>query len=521
MLIGLIFGLSLGVEPVRAMASLYVSPTGTGTDCSMANPCSLQYAVEVKAMSNDVVFVQSGTYTADAPSDLQVIEITKNLTLIGRCQWSGGSSNCGLHNPESILDGENMRRVIVIRGALTDPISVDMEGFRIVDGNAYGINVAECSTSYGPTVSGCGGGVFAHYTSSLNFSENIFWGNHAANDPAGTGSSLGGGLYIDEAGTVFLTDNTFTNNVAALTWDGMGGGIYAESVSNYISVYDSMFFGNIASSGSSHSYGVSISLFDITGGTHILNNFFELNGVLGIAARGGALFADTVGIFQFGRNTIISNTANSMVEVRDDNASPVIYITRNYIWGNTLSWALIWLEGHFSTYIVNNMVGVLEPGREACGGATYDVYLYGHGPSQSSATLWHNTLASAHAGIMSAGYVTAYVENNIISHQDTVGIDYEPWSPSAIFVTDTNLFFDNADNGLVGNNPIYGDPLYTDITLGDLHLNLGSAAIDQGGATTTTLDQEGDPRPIGSGPTPYDLGADEFGLWFFMPMILR
>jgi hypothetical protein len=230
-----------------------------------------------------------------------------------------------------------------------------------------------------------------------------------------------------------------------------------------------------------------------------------------------------VGVFQFGRNTVISNTANSMVEVHDDNASPVIYITQNYIWGNTLSWAIIWLEGYFSTYIINNMVGVLEPVRDARGGATYDVYLYGRGPSpnQSSATLWHNTLASANAGIMSAGYVTARVENNIISHQDTIGIDYEPWSPSAIFITETNLFFANADDGLVGTNPIYGDPLYTAITLGDLHINPGSAALDQGGPTTTVLDMDGDPRPIGTGPTPYDLGADEFGLWFFMPMILR
>jgi hypothetical protein len=508
--------------PVQAQNTLYVSPAGSGTACTTSSPCSLQYAVEIKATSGAFVYLQSGTYTASDLSDPQVVHIDKDMTLTGRCLWGGGSVDCGLHNPETILDGQDARRVITIQGTSPDRILISLSHLRITNGNADMINTTACAPPYGGVVVGCGGGIFAQYADSLTIAETIFWGNRAASHSVPNAVSLGGALYMGDSGTLSVNNAVFTINEAADTWSGVGGALYAGDLSGNVSISNTYFLGNIASRGTAiGSYGPAIALYRPSGSNFISDNFFENNGVIAISAKGAALYADEPGGVQFADNTIISNYGNSMIEIHDDNASPDILLLNNYLWANQSAWANVWLEETFSLVAVNNIVGVQHPPRENRGGATYNLYLYGHGPGQSTADVFHNTLAAADAGVMSAGYVTASVKNNIISHQDIIGIGEEALTPNVIYDIDSNLFFSNTDDGYCGVTWYKGDPHYTAISLGDLHINPGSAALDRGKPLFVNVDYEGDPRPVGLGSSPYDLGADELVFFFHLPLALR
>jgi len=60
-----------------------------------------------------------------------------------------------------------------------------------------------------------------------------------------------------------------------------------------------------------------------------------------------------------------------------------------------------------------------------------------------------------------------------------------------------------------GSDCRIGDPLWVDPATGDLHLQLGSLAIDNGSSLLAPVDDyDGDPRPQGAA---WDIGADEYG----------
>jgi hypothetical protein len=54
-----------------------------------------------------------------------------------------------------------------------------------------------------------------------------------------------------------------------------------------------------------------------------------------------------------------------------------------------------------------------------------------------------------------------------------------------------------------------------------LHINAGSAALDRGKPLFVNVDYEGNPRPIGLGSSPYDLGAGKLVFFFHLPLALR
>ncbi len=63
----------LAAVPSAQAAQRYASPSGTGTGCAQAVPCSLETAV-AKAKENDEVIIASGSYTAHElyPEDFAV-----------------------------------------------------------------------------------------------------------------------------------------------------------------------------------------------------------------------------------------------------------------------------------------------------------------------------------------------------------------------------------------------------------------------------------------------------------------
>jgi hypothetical protein len=70
----------------------------------------------------------------------------------------------------------------------------------------------------------------------------------------------------------------------------------------------------------------------------------------------------------------------------------------------------------------------------------------------------------------------------------------------------------------VGTNPVYGDPIFVDADQGDYHILVDSSAKDAGIDAGVTIDMDYHPRPIGLG---FDIGADEYGLFVYLPFIAR
>ena len=86
---------------------LFVKTDGTGTDCTISQPCALDEAL-TQAIEGDTVFVAQGTYTGTGDA---VATIAASINLYGG--WDGTSGTGSLVLPSmytTTLDGENVRR---------------------------------------------------------------------------------------------------------------------------------------------------------------------------------------------------------------------------------------------------------------------------------------------------------------------------------------------------------------------------------------------------------------------------
>ena len=133
------------------------------------------------------------------------------------------------------------------------------------------------------------------------------------------------------------------------------------------------------------------------------------------------------------------------------------------------------------------------------GGAIYN---NSSNPTITNAILWGNT-ASTGSQIHNAGSSSPTISFSDIQGSGSGGtnIDEDP------------LFWRDPDPG-DGDWTTLGDNDY-----GDLHLQVGSPAVDTGTNTDCpAFDLDGNPRPIG---TSCDMGAYERLLTLFLPLILR
>lgn len=114
--------------PASAQITLFdkyyaVPNPGKLPDCSKANPCSLQAAVN-KAGDGDTIYVKGGSvpYTSTVS---QVVNINKSVEIIGG--WDGSPLGRFDHvDPvayPTVLDGEGARRVILIEGDASPTLS--------------------------------------------------------------------------------------------------------------------------------------------------------------------------------------------------------------------------------------------------------------------------------------------------------------------------------------------------------------------------------------------------------------
>jgi hypothetical protein len=160
-----------------------------------------------------------------------------------------------------------------------------------------------------------------------------------------------------------------------------------------------------------------------------------------------------------------------------------------------------------SARLENNIV----VGNRATRGA--GIYLDGMQPYPAEVHLVHNTLVGAEAAeeaLWVGEYVTARLTNNILAGHE-IGIVHTAPTSSTISA-DHNLFW-NASDPWFGTSPVKDDPLLD----AAYHLTAASPARDAGVAADVVTDFDGDRRPIGG----YDIGADEYALRVFVPLVTR
>jgi fibronectin-binding autotransporter adhesin len=540
--------------------SLFVTVAGTGTVCSRAQPCGLQTAL-VQSVDGDCVYVAAGTYIG---SGAAVVTLTKSIALYGG--WDGAAGGAVLLDPDrfrSILDGEDLRRVICITGTITSTV----DGFTIQHGNA--------TAAPDP---GRGGGIYSQGANIL-IAHNVITANTAYTGNAAWG--WGGGVYVYSAwkcaiwandwwACVIITGNQVLSNVASAAGYGTGGGIMLYA-SPGAQVANNVVLSNVASSGVADMRGglgggVSIaqSASSVVAGNRIEHNW-AMNGTSNTESRGGGLYCELGGGYRIESNVIRYNVASSSKTGTgggiDANQATGLVVARNTIESNTActnpagtgqggglsalgsrdvvieanrflsntaslgpigEGGAVYMRENTSFTMTNNVVA-RNHAWSAGGGLAFGAAA----ATPVTGTLLHNTFVDNHAGSgdgriaihLNTSPVRLTLTNNLIAGHSH-GVFAVAGSTATLTST---LFFGQgvAPTGgagsIVNTGAITGQDPLLDVAY---HLRAGSLAIDRGVNAGVITDIDGDARPIGAG---YDIGADEYaGPWrLYLPVVVR
>jgi hypothetical protein len=195
LLVGLFLFLNGTSQIARAdPGDLFVTPTGSGTACTQAQPCILQTALAQVADGN-TIYVAEGTYTGIGGA---VVTFAKSITLYGG--WDGSPTGFVVRDPDAyptVLDGEGAGRVVYISG----PVAPVLDGLVIRHGNATGLG--------GYSSYDAGGGVYIYEANALINHCTII--NNNAGPASSAGKGLGGGIAVI-ASNAQLENNLIISN---------------------------------------------------------------------------------------------------------------------------------------------------------------------------------------------------------------------------------------------------------------------------------------------------------------------
>jgi CSLREA domain-containing protein len=360
----------------------------------------------------------------------------------------------------------------------------------------YGHNASASSLAY----PGYGGGIFC-YQSAPVIAENVITNNVAYTGTDKTG--YGGGIALLNCDEALIGSNTVVSNTANTAGQGKGGGIYIED-SNDVGVRANRVLNNVATTTSGRYWGWGGGIAVSGGSGTIEDNEIASNQARSAGGGHGGGLYQWYGSTTFRRNRVTGNYGSSAVDLGYSES----LFESNQVVGNLARYgvAIVYSPG---PVLVNNIIA----------GSQYAVQAFATAANPLTAKLFHNTLVGTGDGrgvTAESGYVTmALVNNIVVSH--AIGIS-NTYPASSTISADHTLFWGNASNGIVGTNPVYGDPRFLNPAGGNYHLGPGSAAIDAGVTEPTVhTDIDGDPRPIGAG---YDIGADE-ARFVYLPLVLR
>lgn len=478
-------------------ANLFASAAGSGSLCTQDSPCALQNAVDL-ANSGDTIYAAQGIYTASGSA---VVTLNKSVSLLGG--WDGSSAGAVVRIRTlypSIIDGQNARRAVHIEGA----ISPTIDGFTVTGGNASGLGGGEFW--FGKF--DAGGGIYSSGASPI-IRNNIIKANVAS--VVMDARTMGGGVYVQDAfSPALITGNKFISNTAGgpTTSQAEGGGLFIKGPAHVVGndFIFNMGKESVVSIGGAICAGYTYGPADIV----ISGNYFEGNS----GTRGGAIFvvyssADVTG------NTMLKNIgAGAGIFLYQDEGSK---IEKNIMMDNTVSSATANNPELFSvimidissrpgfssktTRILNNILAVNSSDHQSPGTFS-DIYVYNEN-TPGTVEIIHNTVVSAGHGILVGENTNATILNNIITGH-AVGINTVG---SGSVSVNRNLFWQNTDDGVRGNEPVNGDPLFVDPSNDNYHISKISPARDTASSSSVSDDFEGDERPFGAS---FDIGADEY-----------
>ena len=193
-------------------------------------------------------------------------------------------------------------------------------------------------------------------------------------------------------------------------------------------------------------------------------------------------------------------------------------LSGNQIFSNTADAGGGLCLNHSNATLINNIIADNQANTAGSG-----LYIVSSFPRLLHTTVARNGSAGLTAGGGSGVYVTgigsdystvAMTNTILVSH--TVGITVTDGSTATLTATlwGSGAWANEDDWGgdgtvITGTINLRGDPAFVEPNIGDYHVDLTSAAIDNGVDAGVGDDIDGDPRPQGHG---YDLGADETGL---------
>lgn len=494
-MVAILGALSDGPPVVQAQSGTGVIRVATtGTDApgcgSEVSPCrTVQYAVD-QAQTGGEIRVATGIYTDVHVREgiTQVVYISKTVAIRGGYTTSDWEHLDPETNPTT-LDAQGQGRVLYITG----DISPTIEGLRITGGSAFG------SGSY------IGGGIYVYEARAVISGCRVF--NNTARS-AKFGFNYGGGVCLQRSDSM-LMGNTIISNSA-----GYGGGLYL-----YES--DAVLSGNTIISNTAPTYGggglcVSHGIPQLSGNTIISNT----------ANCGGGMWLWKSPALLSG-NTIAANTAAEYgggLYVHESDASLrgnlVISNVAGYGGGLYLHGSNALLDGNIVLYNAANYGGGLslvgnEPTLLNMVVADNQAHASGSGLITwiGAPRLLHTTIARNNGGDGTGVFICS--GSAIFTNTILVGHAQGVYAPDYTTATlEATLWGNGADWGgdgtiITGTRNYWGDPTFVDPDGGDYHIEFTSAALDRGVDAGVVTDMDGYPRPIGTG---FDLGADEWSM---------